>query len=73
MKTKDEAQPTYEMIAARAYQRYLERGRQDGHDMEDWIAAETELRAATRGSTEPPSTTTRVARSRNVRDAESRS
>lgn len=36
-------QPSNEQIEARAYELYLERGREDGHDMEDWIAAETEL------------------------------
>jgi hypothetical protein len=30
-------------IAARAYQIYLERGRQDGHDVDDWLQAEYEL------------------------------
>lgn len=36
-------QPSNEQIEARAYELYLERGREDGHDVEDWIAAETEL------------------------------
>jgi hypothetical protein len=36
-------QPSNEQIEARAYQLYLERGREDGHDVEDWIAAEKEL------------------------------
>ena len=30
-------------IAARAYQRFCARGFQHGHDVEDWLAAETEL------------------------------
>jgi ribosomal protein L7/L12 len=30
-------------IAARAYERFLERGGQHGHDLEDWLAAEAEL------------------------------
>ena len=30
-------------IEARAYEIYLERGREDGHDVEDWLAAEKEL------------------------------
>jgi large subunit ribosomal protein L7/L12 len=34
-----------ERIAARAYERFLERGGVHGHDLEDWIAAEAELRA----------------------------
>lgn len=35
--------PTPEQIAQRAYELYLERGREDGHEVEDWIAAEKEL------------------------------
>ena len=31
-------------IAARAYQLYLERGRVDGYDLDDWLQAEYELR-----------------------------
>ena len=35
--------PRPEQIAARAYQLYLERGRTDGHDVDDWLQAEYEL------------------------------
>ncbi len=35
--------PSNEQIEARAYELYLERGREDGHDVEDWLAAEVEL------------------------------
>ena len=35
--------PTPEQIEQRAYELYLERGREDGHDVEDWLAAEKEL------------------------------
>jgi hypothetical protein len=31
-------------IAERAYALYLGRGGEDGHDVEDWLAAELELR-----------------------------
>ena len=31
-------------VAQRAYERYLQRGAQHGHDLEDWLAAEQELR-----------------------------
>ena len=34
---------TPEQIAARAYQLYLERGRTNGHDVDDWLQAEYEL------------------------------
>ncbi|MGB6198389.1 MAG: DUF2934 domain-containing protein [Candidatus Acidiferrales bacterium] len=35
--------PTREQIQERAYEIYLERGRQDGDDRADWLAAEREL------------------------------
>jgi hypothetical protein len=35
--------PSREEIERRAYEIYIERGAQDGHDAEDWIAAEQEL------------------------------
>jgi hypothetical protein len=31
-------------IARRAYDRYVAGGREDGHDVEDWVEAERELR-----------------------------
>ena len=30
-------------IALRAYRRFEERGRQDGHDLDDWLEAEREF------------------------------
>jgi hypothetical protein len=36
-------QPTYDDIAQKAYERYLERGGGDGRDFDDWIEAEREL------------------------------
>jgi len=35
--------PSREEVELRAYEIYIERGAQDGHDAEDWIAAEEEL------------------------------
>jgi hypothetical protein len=35
--------PTHEEIAERAYCLYELRGRQDGHDIEDWLRAEQRL------------------------------
>ena len=32
-----------EEIRCRAYQIYEERGREDGHDLEDWLRAEAEI------------------------------
>lgn len=36
--------PTHEMIAMRAYERWIGRGGGHGRDVEDWLAAEAELR-----------------------------
>jgi DUF2934 family protein len=33
-----------EQIARRAYELYLWRGREDGHDLDDWLQAETEIK-----------------------------
>lgn len=38
--------PKADDIAARAYRLFLERGGQHGHDCEDWLQAERELRSA---------------------------
>ncbi len=35
--------PTHDEIAQLAYCLYESRGRQDGHDIEDWLAAEQQL------------------------------
>jgi hypothetical protein len=35
--------PTKEQISQRAYEIYLARGCEDGHDLSDWIEAEREL------------------------------
>jgi DUF2934 family protein len=39
-----QALPTKKQIEARAYELYLQRGCGDGHDVEDWISAEKELK-----------------------------
>lgn len=44
--TKDTTDPKQfleEDIRSRAYALYEERGREDGHDLDDWLRAETEL------------------------------
>jgi hypothetical protein len=38
--------PTPTDIAMRAFELYCERGRQDGHDVADWLQAERELQEA---------------------------
>lgn len=37
-------EPTHDEIAKRAYQLFVERGYQHGHEQSDWLRAETELR-----------------------------
>ena len=41
--TGGQTRPTHEEIAEAAYSLYESRGRQDGHDIEDWLRAEQEL------------------------------
>lgn len=41
----DLAPPSFETIAKRSYELYLARGAQPGHEVEDWLAAESELTA----------------------------
>lgn len=40
-----------EQIGQRAYELYLERGGEDGRDVEDWLAAEKELTELSEQST----------------------
>jgi magnesium-transporting ATPase (P-type) len=42
-------EPTHAQIEEREYYRYLERGHVDGSDLDDWFAAEADLRASTEG------------------------
>jgi hypothetical protein len=37
-------------IARRAFELYCDRGRQDGHDVDDWLNAQWELRTPTNSS-----------------------
>ncbi|MGH7868096.1 MAG: DUF2934 domain-containing protein [Candidatus Dormibacteraceae bacterium] len=39
------AAPTQERIAQRAYERFVARGCEHGHDEEDWLQAELELKS----------------------------
>ena len=40
----EQAFPTKKQIEARAYELYLQRGCEDGHNIEDWLIAEKELK-----------------------------
>jgi hypothetical protein len=62
---------TPEQIAARAYQLYLERGRTNGHDFDDWLQAEYELRqlpVRALAELEPPVVPHGKTRSRSIID-----
>jgi hypothetical protein len=62
---------TPEQIAARAYQLYLERGRTNGHDFDDWLQAEYELRqlpVRKLAELEPPAIPRGKASSRSIID-----
>ena len=37
-------------VATRAFELYCDRGRQDGHDVDDWLNAERELQETARSS-----------------------
>ena len=43
VKTSAADSPRLEEIRIRAYAIYMERGRQPGHDLDDWLQAEREL------------------------------
>jgi hypothetical protein len=38
--------PTFEQIQVRAYEIYIQRGRTDGLDLNDWLQAENELKTS---------------------------
>jgi hypothetical protein len=40
------AKPSHDLIAKRAYELFLERGGEHGHDEEDWLTAERQLNPA---------------------------
>jgi len=48
-----------DVVAQRAYELFEERGREDGHDLDDWLEAERELQ------TQPASATARRRQEQN--------
>ena len=40
----------HEAVRTRAYEFYVERGMEDGHDLEDWFQAEKELASGSESS-----------------------
>jgi hypothetical protein len=51
--TGERRNPIQDAIAQRAYESYLDRGRVEGHALEDWLKAEDELAAAARKRVRP--------------------
>ena len=48
--TVTESGTDHEAIRTRAYELYVERGMEDGHDVEDWLRAEEEVAAGNKSS-----------------------
>jgi hypothetical protein len=46
MQTDTDPTNAQEAVQRRAYELYEQRGREDGHDFDDWLAAERELRGS---------------------------
>lgn len=53
---------SHEQIAARAYERFVRRGHQHGRDLDDWFAAEADVRAEA-ATSRPPAPPTPPSRS----------
>ena len=49
--SNDLSQEPREKIRQRAYELYGARGQEDGHDLDDWLQAEAEIKAAKGSST----------------------
>lgn len=64
--------PTPEQIARRAYELYEQRGRENGRDMEDWLAAERELRNQNLIRPQPASIMAQKANSRGSREGQAK-
>lgn len=45
----DEMTASNDAVARRAYELYERRGREDGHDLEDWLQAEADVRPLAQG------------------------
>jgi hypothetical protein len=70
--TDSNSTPTHEQIARRAYEIFIERGQPAGQDLEHWLEAEKQLRAAGQPSntaqlSSPPVRATQPASSSNGR------
>jgi hypothetical protein len=55
-----------ELISRRAYELYLQRGREDGHDLQDWFNAEREIQLETERLVTVPRRKSRPASARSM-------
>jgi len=53
MSTLTKREPTHLQIANRAFEIYISRGREHGHDIGDWFEAERQLRTELRPKNRP--------------------
>jgi hypothetical protein len=42
--SQDRTQPALERVQQRAYDLYMKRGQEPGHELEDWLVAEQQIR-----------------------------
>ena len=56
--------PSHDAIARRAYELYEQRGRENGHDWDDWLQAERELAGADASTAGVPNQVTSAPRRR---------
>jgi hypothetical protein len=49
-KSDDRPDPDEQQIQQRAYELYEQRGRTDGHDLDDWLQAECEIKGTQRNA-----------------------
>jgi hypothetical protein len=61
--TPEPVRVTEQEIAERAYALYLARGCQPGHDIDDWLQAEQELRGGAAGGSSEPTVSKRAVQS----------
>ena len=55
-RTSTKAAVTSQQIAEKAYERFLSRGAEHGHDIEDWLAAEAEVKPPAKRNGSKPRT-----------------
>lgn len=70
--TGSSSTPTHEQITRRAYEIFIERGQPEGHDLDHWLEAEAQLRAAIQTNGDAQTRTHSHSRSQNGAKPQSR-